>query len=355
MALAVNLSMLVIGRCLLGFASGASGMMIPLYLSSVSPLPSRGIFTNFFQLFLCSGLFIAEIVSYAADLGSHSWHWRFSFGSGLIVVALQYFLAKVCNLLPHTPRDLDSMNRPQESAQLRTKLGINDDSDSSDSTSLLLLKYSGSSVPEVPIASEGGLLDLITFRIEAARKSLALGIILHAGQQISGVNAIFFYSALIVGDKPWTPVVLAFINLGMTPVAICLLQYTGRRPITLFSVAGSTASLMALSSSFLLYPAIAPFFLVSFVFCFAVGLGPVPWMITPEIFPSSWQLTPAAISICVSANWITNIAVTGFFPLLDQHFKKEWIFFTFAIFSTLLLVYISHFLPETRNRPSNFI
>lgn len=349
MSLAINLPMLIIGRCLLGFSSGASGMMVPLYLSSITPLQFRGVFTNFFQLFLCSGIFIAEIISYSANLGQHPWHWRFSFAAGIPVIALQFFLAKFLGLFPDTPRDLESSNQGDVAIFLRNKLGIREETVSVD------FKDSDSSVPEVPVSSQGTLLELITFRIPSASKSLALGMIFHAGQQISGVNAIFFYSESIVGDFLWTPVLLAFINLSMTVVAIWLLNHAGRRPVALFSIAGSASNLIALSGSFFLLPSMAPFFLVAFVFCFSLGLGPIPWMLTPEIFPSAWPLTPVAISICVAANWITNIIVTGTFPWLSEIFKMEWIFLAFGASCSILFIYIYQWLPETKNRQPNFI
>lgn len=328
MAFASNLSMLIVGRCLIGFAAGASGMLVPLYLSSIAPLHLRGIFTNFFQLFLCSAVFIAEIISYAADSGNRLWIWRFTFAVGILVVLLQIFLSTVCGLFPNKEVNL---------------AGTKDNTTSTN-------------IPEAEMASQShGFLDLITFKIPEARKSLFIGIILQAGQQLSGVNAIFFYSSMIIGKSPSTPVFLALVNLVMTLVAIWLLERAGRRPVALVSVAGSALSLLALAASFSMLPALAPIFSILFVAFFSVGLGPIPWMLVPEIFPPAWSLTPSASSICVSANWIPNIAVSGAFPLLAQFMGKETIFMFFGIFCSILLVCLHKFLPETRNRPANFI
>ena len=381
MAFATNLTMLVIGRCLLGFSAGASGMIIPLYLSSISPLKYRGLFTNFFQLFLCSGLFIAEIVSYIADLGTQLWRWRFGFGGCLLIVFLQILLSAF-GFLPQSPRDLEST----EASILRKKLGFSDleievnsefeakssETDTPINTSSLdhshshghsrTLNISKDNLDAIPINEtitmvnpSQSLWELITFKIPQSRKSLALGILLHIGQQISGVNAIFFYSVMIIGDSPTTPLILAFINLVMTLVAIWLLQKFGRRPVALFSIAGSAVSLLALAAAFIAFPAVAPVFLISFVACFSIGLGPIPWMLVPELFPPAWSLTPAAISICVSANWITNIIIAGVFPLLANILKQEVIFMVFGASCTILLILISQWLPETKNRSANFI
>ena len=359
MAFAVNLPMLVLGRILIGFASGASGMLVPLYLSSISPLSFRGLFTNFFQLFLCSASFIAEIVSFSLNIGTRLWLWRFSFGAGVLVIALQTALNKFFGIFPESPIDLDSKD-PIEAGMLRYRLGILDDSSQKQQESCDLREVSEScddipAVPELPNPVSESLLDLITFRIPSARKSLLLGICLHAGQQISGVTAIFFYSSQIIVDSRATPVLLTLINLIMTVVAIWLLDRAGRRPVALFSVAGSSVCLIVLSMSFSLFPEISSLFLVSFVACFAVGLGPIPWMLVPEIFPSTWPLTPTAISICTSANWITNIIVSGGFPSLSVLVPKPWIFLAFGVSCSVLFICLSQFLPETKNRIANFI
>ena len=355
MSLASNLPMLVIGRCFLGFAAGASGMMVPLYLSSISPLSHRGLITNFFQLFLCSGAFIAECICFWADLGNRLWMWRLGFAAGLVVVLVQMVLNSF-GFLPESPRDLDTKN-PIEASNLRQRLGIFDD-DLGDKDPVPIIRPALSPIPEIPSpvsSANDSLINLITFRIPAARKSLILGIVLHFGQQISGVNSIFFYSTMIVGDSPITPIFLTFVNLVMTVVAIWLLDRAGRRVVALCSVAGSAACLFALAGCFLTFPPAAPLFLVAFVACFAVGLGPIPWMLVPEIFPPAWPLTPSAISICVSANWITNIVVSGGFPLLAQVFKKDVLFLVFGASCTFLFIFLSQWLPETKNRSANFI
>lgn len=330
MSLAINLPMLIVGRCLLGFAAGASGMLVPLYLSSIAPLKLRGIFTNFFVLFLCLSVFVAELISYFCDTGNHLWVWRFTFAAGALVVLLQMILTVACGLFPESPLDIAKAKENYK-------------------------KPDSPVVPELAKQSPYTTMDLLTFKIPEARKSLALGIILHAGQQLSGVTAIFFYSSMIIGKSPLAPVLLTFVNLVMTVLAIWLLEQAGRRPVAIFSVAGSSVCLLGLAASFAMFPSFAPFFAIAFVAVYSVGLGPIPWLVVSEIFPASWPLTTAAISICVSANWIPNILVSGGFPLVAEFISKEIIFAFFGIICTALLICLIRFLPETRNRVANFI
>ena len=353
MSLAINLPMLIIGRLLFGFVSGASGMLIPLYLSSISPLLHRGFFTNFFQLFLCGGVVVAEFVSLVSGAGKTEWTWRFTFGAGILIVALQVILDVFFGFLPQSPRDLD----PQAALLLNKRLGIKEENNGTKDSDAESFSSVSSEVPSVPELNQSNftLWDLITFKIPAAKASLLLGILLHAGQQISGVNAIFFYSSMIIQGSESIPFLLALINFGMTFVAVWLLERAGRRPVALFSVAGSAICLLAIAATFSSHKAAAAIFLVTFVACFSVGLGPIPWLIVPEIFPPSWPLTPAAISICVSANWITNILVTGTFPSLTKILPESLIFLAFGISCSLLLFALISLLPETKNRPSNFI
>jgi hypothetical protein len=192
--------------------------------------------------------------------------------------------------------------------------------------------------------------------------------LLHAGQQVSGINAVFFYSTLIFTggssekasfDDPPTliPIILSAVNVLSTFVAIWLLKKTGRRPVALVSSSGSALCLFVLAFCMRNYPALSVFPMIGFIVLFAVGLGPIPWLMMPEIFPPKWPLTIPAISACISANWIVNILVTGIFPSAAKslHDRKELIFGFFGFCGSVVFAGLFFLLPETRNRLPNFI
>ena len=364
MAFSTNIWMLIAGRLLQGFVCGLSGVAVPSYISAVTPHTLSGTFVNFFQLFLVSGVLVAEVVSYWADLGRQLWLWRFGFGAGVLFCAAQFLLFLV-GCLPKTPLELEESGRIENARLLRLKLGF----EPSETTNM----KSSSSDQQLPKSSESedtndSVKDLLLFKCAKANKSLILGLLLHAGQQISGVNAVFFYSTLIFSggssgkasyDDPPTliPIILALVNVLSTFVAIWLLKRTGRRPVALFSSSGSAVCLFLLAFCMRSYPSHSVFPMIGFIVLFAVGLGPVPWLMMPEIFPPKWSLTIPAISACISANWVVNIFVTGFFPMAADKLqdRKDLIFGFFGLCSSIVFVALYFLIPETRNRLPNFI
>jgi len=71
-------------------------------------------------------------------------------------------------------------------------------------------------------------------------------------------------------------------------------------------------------------------FVYIFVICFGIGPGTVPWVILPEIFAQGAR--PAATSVAVVTNWMSNFAVGLIFPLLEV----SEIYFTLKSFSFYL-------------------
>lgn len=361
MGLATSLPMLVAGRLLQGFSSGASGMIVPVYLASMAPLQRRGLITCFYQLFLVTGIMVAELVSYHGNLGRHLGRWRWGFGGGVVVCVLQGALA-LARLLPDPPSVLDAAGRSAQAALLRERLGFT----ASDEATPLRSDKPATSAEDMAhesTATTESILQLATFQIPRANRSLLLGLVLHAGQQLSGVNAVFFYSSLILaqnttpldGPPSFTPTLLAIVNAAVTVVAIWLLDRAGRRPIVLVSTAGASATLLLLAVAFNLVPPLAAPLLIAFVVAFALGLGPVPWLVAPEIFPAKWPLTPVAVSLCVSVNWLANCLITGTFPLLADRIPANYLFAAFGVLCFLLLLALHPLMPETRNRVANFI
>jgi sugar porter (SP) family MFS transporter len=379
MALASSLTALVAGRLLQGLACGASGVIVPMYLAKIAPQHLRGPVTTCFQLFLVSGCLLGELFAYLFDVGRREWRWRATFGAGILVILLQCILAWVpfLNALPvlstgraekaenRTSQTEESPSTAQPPIKLTTLNGsrLPADHKASDEEVVLASRATGSPTGDSALA-------LVSGKIKRANQSLLLGILLHAGQQLSGVNAVFFYSASILAGKAEAsnsesflsppsivPIILTAVNVAMTLVAIGVLEMFGRRPVALTSTLGSAICMLLCAMSFSFFPSAAAVPLIAFVALFAVGLGPIPWMVLPEIFPSNWALTPLSISLCVSANWLVNTLVTGLFPMAadSPSIPKSLIFGFFAAALVSLFICLHSLQPETKGRPPAFI
>ncbi|XP_012587818.1 PREDICTED: proton myo-inositol cotransporter-like [Condylura cristata] len=93
-----------------------------------------------------------------------------------------------------------------------------------------------------------------------ARRALVVGCGLQVFQQLAGINTIMYYSATIlqmagVADDRlaiWLASLTAFTNFLFTLVGVWLVEKTGRRKLTLASLAGTTVALLVLALGFLL-------------------------------------------------------------------------------------------------------
>lgn len=115
-------------------------------------------------------------------------------------------------------------------------------------------------------------------------------VVLHAAQQLTGINAIFYYSnSFFVGiiDNPLVGTTLVgVINVVATYVALQLMDKAGRVPLILWSAGGMLASSVVVTLTLLgfLPNVVAVFGVMGFVTFFEIGLGPIPWLIVAEMF-----------------------------------------------------------------------
>jgi MFS family permease len=146
------------------------------------------------------------------------------------------------------------------------------------------------------------------------------------------------------------------VNVAMTIVAIRLLDRAGRRPLLLGGTAGMVAGMLVVALSFLFggshltgaaaYIAIAG--LLLYTGSFAIGLGPVFWLLISEIYPV--KIRGQAMSVATMANWGANFVVTISFLTLLSAIGNAGTFFLFAFLSVVALAYFQRQVPETKNR-----
>jgi MFS family permease len=139
-----------------------------------------------------------------------------------------------------------------------------------------------------------------------------------------------------------------------TVVAILILDRVGRRPLLIIGTIGCIVSLVALGFFFasptLKQDAswIALVCLITYIASFAVGLGPVFWLMISEIFPM--KVRSAAMSISTVANWASNFLVATFFLTLTGAITIQGTFWLYAGFGVLAVVFFFFRLPETKDR-----
>jgi len=341
MAVAPTVPILVAGRLIDGVAIGFASIVGPLYISEIAPPEIRGGLTSLNQLMVTTGILLSYFVNYAfADAGA----WRWMLGAGMVpAVVLAIGILK----MPESPRWLFEHGRTDEARAVlkRTRSGgVEQELDEIQET--------------VETQSETGIRDLLAPWL---RPALVVGLGLAVFQQITGINAVIYYAPTILESTGLGNVasILATVGIGtinvvMTVVAIMLVDRVGRRRLLLVGVGGMVATLAVLGTVFYLpgleggLGIIATISLMLFVSFFAIGLGPVFWLLISEIYPLS--VRGSAMGLVTVANWGANLLVSLTFPVLTDGVGTSATFWLFGLCSLAGLVFVYRYVPETKGR-----
>ena len=154
-----------------------------------------------------------------------------------------------------------------------------------------------------------------------------ISIVLHLSQQLSGINAVFYYSGGIlkksgIENSVYTTPFIGLIMVVMTIVSIPLMEKAGRRFLHLLGLGGMLIFSILMTIAFVLqdqvewlkYMSVVAMML--YIMSFAIGPGSIPWMIVSELFSQGPR--SAAVSLAVLVNWSANVLVGYTFPPLFQ-------------------------------------
>jgi sugar porter (SP) family MFS transporter len=332
---------LVAGRFVVGLGVGAASNTVPLYISEVAPARHRGRLVSVNQLMLTVGIVVAYAVDY---LFSASGSWRWMFGVGIVPAAA--LLAGML-LLPDTPRFLVKAGRIADARAVLARTHQEDDD-----------LHEALSVAHAAESQRSGWRDLLR---PALRGPLIVGVGLAILQQVTGINTVIYYAPTILSTTGLTSsssilasVAVGLINVVMTMASMAVIDRIGRRPLLLASLGGMVASLAVLGAAFQLSGLGAPLHwialacLMAYVASFAVGLGPVFWLLIAEIYPL--QSRGEAMSLATAANWISNFVMALTFLLLVDALGRAATFWVYAVIGVFAIAFCYRRVPETRGR-----
>jgi len=346
-AFSVTAPMLIGFRFLLGISVGTASFVAPLYISEVSPPRIRGGLVSFNQLAITSGILLAYIVNFAFKGLPGEWRWM------LGVAALPGAALAIGMLtVPRTPRWL-VMNQQEDRARaVLEELREGDDEADVDSE-----------LDDIEEANENERNTQVKQLFSGTlRPLLVVGLVLAIAQQFVGVNTVIYYAPTILADTGLgnsaalaQTVAVGVTNVVFTIVAVLLLDRLGRRALLLTGTVGLLVGLVVLgvyfSSATLQadYGWVALAGLLIFIASFAIGLGPVFWLLISEIFPVGAR--SKAMAVCTIVNWGANFLVAQTFLSLSNAISRQGVFFLYAVLAVLSLVFFAIRVPETKGRP----
>jgi sugar porter (SP) family MFS transporter len=332
----------VAARIVGGLAVGCAILIAPVYIAEISPAGKRGSLVSLNQLMIVIGISASFFSNYVLlGVGEHNWRWMLGVQT---IPAVLYFTLLL--FVPESPRWL--LLKGRESQALDVLARVTGESDAR--TNLQVIR---DSIAAAPVArSFRGLLD------RRVRLIMVVALGLAFFQQITGINAVFYYLPTIfskagggVNDAFRQAVLVGLVNLAMTFVAIWLIDRLGRKPLLIIGVAGMAISLLVISWAFSRPDMNARLVLVAiigFVASFAISLGPVMWVLLSEIFPNEQRA--AAISVAGFWNALVSASVTFVFPSALSLLSPAGTFLAFGLMASAAWVFVLLFVPETKGR-----
>ena len=337
-ALAWNWDVLMVARFVGGLGIGGSSVLGPVYIAEIAPAKWRGRMVGLFQINIVVGILLAYLSNYiitTRNLGALQWRWEF----GVAIVPSIVFLFMLYGI-PRSSRWLVTTNQNDEA--------------------LDVLKLMGSPNSEAELRE---IIDSIHLERGAKQESLFngkynkpifLAISVGLFNQLSGINAILYYSNYIFASAGYGPeaaalqtVGVGLVNLLATFLGMSLIDKLGRKTLLLLGAIGMAGALGGVAAVFHAHThqGLLVWLLVLFIVFFAISQGSVIWVYIAEVFPS--RVRSKGQSLGSSSHWIMNALIAGLFPYIAARSQAA----PFAFFATMMLLQFLVVLtiyPETK-------
>jgi SP family xylose:H+ symportor-like MFS transporter len=336
----------VIFRIIGGIGVGIASMISPMYIAEIAPANVRGKLVSFNQFAIIFGMLLIYFVNYfIARQGDEQWllteGWRWMFFSGVIPAGIFFILLF---FVPETPRYLVMKGHNEKALKVLKKISGN-----VDASKILEEIKSTTHEKNVPWLSYGFFI-------------IFIGIMLSVFQQFVGINVVLYYAGNIFRNMGSSTdssllqtIIVGFVNLLFTVLAIFTVDKFGRKPLMIIGSIGMAVSMIALGFAFYFNQLgiAALIFMLVYTAAFAMSWGPVCWVLLTEIFPNSIR---SALSIAVAAQWIANWVVSLTFPVMNDNvwltekFHHGFSYWIYGVMGILSAIFMWKLVPETKGK-----
>ena len=353
-----NIWVFIVFRFLGGVGIGIASISTPMYIAEITPARIRGRMVAVNQIAIAGGIAAAAFVNYfIAQQGDQNWliaaGWRWMFGAG---IAPSVVFALLLLVIPESPRWLIENRREDEARNIMNRVG-----------GAAFADAESASVKAALAEEKGTWGELFSAKL---RRPLFVGIVLAILTQVTGINVFMYFVATIFKSMSQSTgvdagllqqVIINGSGVLFTLIAITMVDKWGRRPLMFIGTIGMGISLTAMGV--LAQSAAAPsatsgmmlLFIILYIGCFGLSVGPVGWVILSEIYPTA--IRGRALGLATFFLWVADYVVTQTFPLMDAEgsllvklFHHAFPFYLYAGFCVVLVLLVWRWVPETKGK-----
>lgn len=373
LAYSPSVSYLIAGRFLAGIGMGVASAAVPLYVSETTPPESRGAMATIPQLFISSGILLSYVVDLIILLAFKG-GWRWMMGASLLPALAQSAAAL---WLPESPRWLlrskgaDRVSKAKASLERLRGAGVDVGPELNGMIKAVEDDKKAQNAKDTGKGASGGGSFIGMLKNKPARKAAFVCVVLQAMQQMCGINAIVYFTPTILREAgvstlfskvttntnaasmlstviAYTPKIPALL------VAMKLMDSLGRRSLLTRGIPAMGASLFGLAMAFMLAEGsplrglLAVAAVMTYGVVFVMSLGPIPSIISSEIFPAEFRAV--GMSTSVSAQWAFNALVSTAFPILQHQLGTQAVLYLFTGVCVAAQLFTIAFVPETKGK-----
>lgn len=334
----------------LGFAVGIASFIVPLYLSETAPASIRGSMGSLFQLMITIGIFLIAVTNVVIARVFLNPHVALPI-MFLVIAAFSLIMFIGSFRLPESPRWLMLKGRKAQAHEVLSRVLCHNEDIERELAEI-----------ENAIKSDKGAGVGIIFK-GYFFKVLLMGVILQMFQQLVGINMMIYYAPTIFGYAGMKGLLAMLtvptVNMLFTFPAIKLVEKWGRKKllyvgavvmmITMIAAGLAFASIGGISDPSQiggLPKAVLLIAVIIYIFGFAVSWGPVAWIVCSEVFPLEGR--EVGMTITTIVNWsFAGLVMGNALSFMRDHGNAS-IFFVFAGFCVVSMLFLKFFVPETK-------
>ena len=350
-----TITTLVIFRLIGGLGIGIASMNAPMYIAEIAPSSIRGKMVTYYQLAIVIGFFSVFLVTYfignnLTQTENIEFGWRRMFWSELIPSTL--FLVLLF-FVPRSPRWLCLKGKNEEALVVLNKLQ-DEESAQADYKEI-----------HASLHDENETDSKVNYFSKLILGIIIIGTTISVLQQFTGINAVLYYGADIFEkalgfgqeDVLLQQILLAFINVVFTFVAMFTVDKFGRKPLIYIGCTGMIIGFLLLGVTLQQQNVgvLSLLGILIFIASFSLSMGPVVWVLLSEMFPN--KIRSVAMSIAVAAQWAANYVVSQSFPMVvgsetnnNAFWNGSLPYFIFISFIAIIIIVTYKFVPETKGK-----